>query len=86
MEICWGFKIAKNKAFEIQFGKWPWEDSGYFDFSFRWNKKCDHAGISLSFEIFGLHLYFQLYDTRHWDDDKNKWHDPKDRLAQLANL
>ena len=75
-EFCWSTKVSKNKSIEIQFGIWEWQNASYFDFSSRWNQKQDHAGLSLMLELFGAHFYFQFYDTRHWDDDNDKWHDP----------
>ena len=65
------FKITKHKAFELQTGRWK-DYWSYFDFQFKWNRKCDHAGIFFSIEIFGVHLYLNFYDIRHWSDD-NKW-------------
>lgn len=66
------FKITTYKTFEIQTGRWK-EHCPYFDFQFRWSRKCDHAGLRLGMELFGLHLYLELYDTRHWNYDNNKW-------------
>ncbi len=71
MEWSYGHKITKNKAFEIQVG-W-WDEWSYIDIEFRWNRKCDHAGIRFGIEIFGVHLYIEMHDIRHWDDEKNKW-------------
>jgi len=41
----------------------------HIDFS----RRRDHAGISIELSILWISLYFVFYDTRHWDDENNKW-------------
>lgn len=37
----------------------------------------DHAGPELNIEIFGYAFILQLYDTRHWDYENERWEEPK---------
>lgn len=34
----------------------------------------DHAGINLNIGLFGFEVECNLYDNRHWDYKRNKWH------------
>ncbi len=67
------FFFFSNKVFELQFqygSKWLTE---YFDFSIRWSKKGDHAGLKIEISILELFICFQIYDTRHWHNEKDRW-------------
>lgn len=33
----------------------------------------DHAGPELSIGLIGYTICVKLYDTRHWDSEKNEW-------------
>ncbi len=35
--------------------------------------KQDHAGIYIEFGLGGYMAGFNIYDSRHWDYDKNTW-------------
>ncbi len=65
------FKITKNKFFELEAQQF--EEHAYFSFRFLWTRKCDHAGLELSLEIWSLYFSLLIYDCRHWDYDKDKW-------------
>jgi len=39
-----------------------------------WNRHSDHAGFNLGFEILWFSIYFNIYDSRHWDYDNNCWY------------
>ena len=43
------------------------------DADVRWTRCQDHAGIEIGIGIFGYGVSFRMYDTRHWDYDKNTW-------------
>ena len=66
-----GGKIYGNKYWSFQ--------AGWFDewksikLEIRYTEKCDHAGFNSWFEILGFHLMFDVYDNRHWNDDKGTW-------------
>jgi hypothetical protein len=56
---------------------WELEHSYYspmlVDADVRWTRCQDHAGIEIGIGIFGYGVSFRMYDTRHWDYDKNTW-------------
>lgn len=60
-----------HKAWEIEAHNFGW--GNLFDFEFSWTRNCDHAGISFKLGLFGYLVEARLYDTRHWDDEKNQW-------------
>jgi hypothetical protein len=60
----------KNKFFEIQFIN---DNENLLNFQFKWTRRYDHAGVKLELGLFGYELVVQLYDSRHWDYDKNDW-------------
>ncbi len=69
---CWhGSTFIKNKFWELQLYK----SSDIVDFFARVTHRQDHAGFHLGLGIFGINLEFQLYDSRHWDNEKNQWQD-----------
>jgi hypothetical protein len=68
---AWGFNISKNKVFEIQFEHWP--EWAYIDVGIRWTRKCNHAGLTLSIELFGYYMHLTVYDNRHWNYEEKKW-------------
>lgn len=48
-------------------------------FEFLWTRYSDHAGIQLDINLPFCALHHQIYDSRHWDYDKNTWRDyPKE--------
>jgi|LauGreDrversion4_2_1035121.scaffolds.fasta_scaffold1170212_2 hypothetical protein len=53
-----------------------WEFNGYrthqiIDINFSLTSKCDHAGLQILIGLIGYAVEFNIYDTRHWDRDKN---------------
>jgi len=61
------WQLAKYKFLEIQASKGSDEIIG---FSFRLAFREDHAGIMIDLSLFRRSIYFQIYDSRHWDHDK----------------
>jgi hypothetical protein len=37
----------------------------------------DHGGLKLEVGLLGFELSLNIYDSRHWDEDANKWEDTK---------
>lgn len=64
--------LFKNKYLDFQLSVMEGK-TNIFNIHSRWNRMCDHAGIKLTLEIFKLFLNVEIYDNRHWDDDKNSW-------------
>jgi len=63
--------LFMHKVLDLQVG--TFSEWNYFQFEFEWTRACDHAGLTIYAEIFGLHLIITLHDVRHWDYDKDDW-------------
>lgn len=55
-----------------------WEFNGYrtnhlFNVGFKLNFKGDHAGLQIELGLLGRSLEFSVYDTRHWNYEKDSW-------------
>ena len=67
---CWhGNTPFKHKAWEFQLMK----TADLADFALQITHRQSHAGIRLSFGLFGYNAEFNFYDSRHWDDDTGSW-------------
>lgn len=69
----WSFakSITKNKHLELQLYRYSW----YLlelKIDLSWSGS-DHAGPEFHLGLFGFHFRTKLYDSRHWDYDKNSW-------------
>ena len=67
-EACGDFPI-KNKHWEIQLMR----DNILLGLNFSFTTRYDHAGLNFRIGLFGLVGCFNLYDSRHWDDERNCW-------------
>lgn len=66
---CWGRKITKHKAWEFQ----AYRSNVIFEKGLYITTRQDHAGIKLEFGVLTFSFVLQIYDTRHWNYDKNCW-------------
>ena len=74
-------RLSKHKSIEVQLDLFPKDDVVIFKSEFVINQKRDHAGMSFFLELYKLfYFHIQLYDQRHWDDDRKCW--DKDRPQQ----
>lgn len=80
--FCWNIKLSKHKFIEIESGKWDWDNSSYWEFITQFSRARDHAGITVSLELFGIYLIFNLYDHRHWDYDKKRYYEYAERKKE----
>jgi hypothetical protein len=64
--------LTKNKAFEVQFTKWPATTLFSVGLDTCWVGQ-DHGGIRFDIELFGYFLNLNLYDKRHWDYENHCW-------------
>jgi hypothetical protein len=64
--------LPKHKAWEFNGYRTHHIVSGEFRLTF----KGDHAGLHLSFGLIGFDLEFAVYDTRHWNYEKNRFYEP----------
>ena len=65
-------KIKSNKHWEFQLDSFPGWNS-YFSFEISWSTRKDHAGFKIELNICRWLLMFNIYDCRHWDDEKGEW-------------
>ena len=70
--FCRGYKITKNKYFEIQFGHWS-SLQEIFNFEFHIRTRSDHGGATFDLTILWFYFMIKLYDRRHWDYDNHMW-------------
>lgn len=59
---------TKHKYFNLQIGifKGSMEECNIFKFNIDWNRRIDHAGLNIDFNIWNFYFIFQIYDNRHW--------------------
>ena len=62
--------VSQNKVLEIEATKYSRELA---HFTFQLSFCQDHAGLVFGFGLLGYSIRFNLYDTRHWDYEKNAW-------------
>ena len=67
--FCKEESISENKAYCFE----VYKDNDIISFSFNWNLRQDHAGVSMAIGLIGYEVSFQIYDTRHWDYEYNCW-------------
>lgn len=63
--------VSKNKVFELEISR-----HFYYILELVLVLRItgeDHAGPRLDINIFGYELSVKIYDTRHWDHEKNDW-------------
>ena len=60
---------CKNKYYNFQINL----TNEIIGFGFAWRFRTDHAGIDLDIALLGLNVIFQIYDNRHWDDEKGEY-------------
>lgn len=65
----WHGILTQNKAWEIQLLKTDCLLAAVVDIS----TKQDHAGINIELGLFGYEINATIYDTRHWDSDRDCW-------------
>lgn len=67
---CRHGKITKNKAWEIQH---YYDRRTLLSVELSYTIRESHAGLKFAISIIGYTIHFQIYDTRHWDYEKNEW-------------
>jgi hypothetical protein len=66
---CWSGNISKNKWWELQLCRQPVIAEVQLQYSFR----QDHAGLKIDLGLFGHSILFNIYDSRHWNTEQNRW-------------
>ena len=76
---CWDYfknlgsisgRVLGNKFWELEHSYFS---PMIFDADVQWNHRTDHAGFEISIGILGYGIHFHIYDSRHWDYNKNTW-------------
>lgn len=44
-----------------------------FNVGLDWTRRTDHAGFTFDVSLLWLIIHTTIYDTRHWDYDKEDW-------------
>jgi hypothetical protein len=65
-------RLGKHKAWEVQTDYWGWGRLFELEIDVDW-AGSDHAGPRFSLTLLGFMVAAQMYDTRHWDEDNNRW-------------
>lgn len=60
----------KNKFWEVQVD----ETSDIFSFDFRFTIRQDHAGVYASLGLLGYDVIFNIYDSRHWNEEAGRYY------------
>jgi hypothetical protein len=69
--VCWSGNLLKHKFWELQFMK----TADIINFKFSITHRQDHAGLIFEIGLAGYTANFTIYDNRHWDTEKFRWHD-----------
>lgn len=72
---CLSGQISKNKYWEVQFDK----NSDILSFELRYSIRQDHAGLFVSFGLFGYDVIAHIYDSRHWNDEEGRFYNYNDK-------
>jgi hypothetical protein len=62
-------KISKHKCWEFEI----YQCDTVLELEGRISVREDHAGVMLGVGLFSYVMRFQIYDTRHWNFDKQQW-------------
>lgn len=64
-----GGTITKHKAWEFE----VYRSDTVAEFETRITTREDHAGVMLGFGLLSWTVRAQIYDTRHWNHDAERW-------------
>ena len=67
---CVSGQLFENTAWELEH---TYYSGSLFDIDISWSIREDHAGFEICLGMFGYGVHFHIYDTRHWDYEKNAW-------------
>lgn len=68
---------------------WFFLNIEFFDlikFSIDWSRKRDHAGFSIELQLIYFFIMFNLYDTRHWNYDEDRFKNEEDLSKERAEF
>lgn len=64
------WRVTKHKSLEVQVSR---GGNTLVGGSFRWDARCDHAGVMLELNLFRRFFIINFCDNRHWNDEKNRY-------------
>lgn len=70
IRIWSGSTFIRNKCWEFQI----YRSSDIINITADLTARTDHAGFHVTIGILGYTAEFNFYDTRHWDNKRNRWH------------
>ena len=73
----WGDTGIPHKCWEVEIIRGDSLISLSLDIS--WQR--DHAGIAVGLGLLGYEVHAELYDTRHWDHDQDRWRPADEWIA-----
>ena len=62
--------ISSNKAWELEH---TYYSGSLLDIDISLSVREHHAGFEITLGLFGYSVHFQIYDTRHWNYELNRW-------------
>ena len=62
--------LGKHKAVEFE----VYRDTTIISLMFRLTARQSHGGVILDIGLLGYSVSFQYYDTRHWNDEENRYY------------
>ena len=64
--------FTKYKFWEMEFSL-ERDYYTYFNFNINITRKTDHNGIYFNFDLFYFNSSIRIYDSRHWDYEKDQY-------------
>jgi hypothetical protein len=75
--FCKDWKISDHKNLETQLTWFGWSTLFELNIEINWRGR-DHAGPRFEIILFGLFFGIQMYDSRHWNYEQNRWYLPEE--------
>jgi hypothetical protein len=63
-------RISANKAWELEH---TYYSGSLFDIDISLSVREHHARFEITVGLFGYGIHFQIYDTRHWNYERNSY-------------
>jgi hypothetical protein len=75
-------KLSENKNFEILLSRSEARDILDLNIDLRWWGQ-DHQGPELDVTLLGFMFDVKIYDSRHWNWEKNRWQTKEETQAEI---
>ena len=63
-------RLKKHKAWELELTR----SGNLLALGLSVTARTDHAGVRFNVSLLSWDFEAQVYDTRHWDEEKGEWH------------